>query len=72
LTEIVKKQISTNLEKSDYERLEALVLSDQSTLALIARKAVLRGLPLVEAEVLGPQFAGKNVPVRKRKLAKAA
>ncbi len=68
----MKLSISTTIEESDYNRIERLVKADQSHVGLIVRKAVLKGLPLIEQEVLGEEFAGKNAPRSKRRLRLAA
>lgn len=58
-------KISTTLEESDLKRIERIAETDLSNVGLIMRKAILKGLPLIEKDVLGESFAGKNIP-RKR------
>ena len=65
----MKVSVSTSLEESEIIRIERLVEKDLSHSAAILRKAIIRGLPLVEAEVLGAQFAGKPVGRRKQQVA---
>jgi hypothetical protein len=57
-----RKAVSTSLEDAIIERI-AVIQSKQlgASQAIIIRAAVERGLPVLEAEILGPQFAGKNI-----------
>jgi hypothetical protein len=54
----MKVPTSTSFEASDFERIQRLAEVDQSNTAHVIRKATLRGLLKLEAEVLGEEFVG--------------
>lgn len=55
----MKVSTSTALEESELQRLQRLADADDRTVSATLRMAILKGLPALEAEILGPQFAGK-------------
>jgi flagellar biosynthesis regulator FlbT len=54
----MKVTVSTSIEEEDLKRVERLVAVDGSHDALILRKAIVRGLPKLERDILGPEFVG--------------
>ena len=54
----MKVTCTTGLEEKDARRIEKLAQADMSTPALMLRKAILLGLPKLEADVLGEEFIG--------------
>lgn len=66
---MAKISVSTGLPESHAARIKVLAEKDFSSPANILRKAIIRGLPLVEAEILGPGLAGTPAPRRTRKAA---
>lgn len=58
----MKVSVSTALEDVELERLERLANADSRSFSSIMRLAVIKGLPALEREILGPQFAGKLAP----------
>lgn len=67
----MKTSVSTTLEEEVVERVDALAKADDSTQARILRKAIIKGLPLIEQDVLGQDFVGGS-KAPKRKLSAAA
>lgn len=57
----MKVSASTALEESELQRLERLANADSRSFSSMLRLAVIKGLPALEREILGPQFAGKRV-----------
>lgn len=57
----MKVSASTTLEAEELERVARIARADSRTIASVLRLAVLRGLPAIERDVLGPQFAGRDV-----------
>lgn len=57
----MKVTAATTLEPEELQRLEALAAADQRSMASTIRLAVLKGLPALERDILGAQFAGKSV-----------
>lgn len=64
----MKTSISTTLDETVVERVDSLAKADDSTRGRILRKAIIKGLPLIEQEVMGPEFVGGKA-ISKRKLA---
>lgn len=64
----MKTSISTTIDETLVERVDTVAKADDSTRGRILRKAIIKGLPLIEEEVLGAEFAGGK-PGNKRKLA---
>ena len=56
----MKVSTSTTLEEPELARLRKLADADDRTISSMLRLAMLKGLPALEAEILGPQFAGKS------------
>ena len=63
-----KISVSTSLDDGIIERIAALQAKLLGTSqAIILRAAVDRGLSVLEAAILGPQFAGESATGRKQK-----
>lgn len=57
----MKIPIEAKIPEDHYKRLEAIAKNMGLPMDAILNKAAKRGLPEIEEEVLGPQFAGKIV-----------
>ena len=55
----MKVSVSTALEEVESKRLERLATADARSFSSVLRLAVIKGLPALEREILGEQFAGK-------------
>lgn len=49
----MKVQVSTSIEEEDWAAVQRIVDADDSHAALVLRKAIMRGLPLLQREVFG-------------------
>lgn len=63
--ELKKQQVGTSLDTQDVARIEVLASRESTSEAHILRKCVLAGLPEIERQILGPQFAGGKAVRRK-------
>lgn len=58
------KTVSTSVEEDVLKRAEEFSKRNNLTLSNVIELCVLRGLPELEAEILGPQFVGGIPPPR--------
>jgi hypothetical protein len=65
----MKAVASTTLEDPDYDAIDSFATRNGISFSAAMRIVVKRGLPTIESEVLGDQFAGRPVPKRQPALA---